>query len=56
VRRFAPVKLDDRGNVTIGWNGRNDRNRPAGPGTYRMVIMVRDLAGNLTVKTATIRL
>jgi hypothetical protein len=55
VRRFTPVTLDQKGRVSVTWNGRTERGRPARPGRYRMVIAVRDLAGNITVKTATIR-
>jgi Ca2+-binding RTX toxin-like protein len=56
VRRFAPVSIDDKGTVSIGWNGRNERGRRAKSGRYRLVIQARDLAGNVTTKTVTLRL
>ena len=56
VRRFAPVDLAGAGKVTVAWNGRDERNRPARPGVYRMVVQARDLAGNVTTKSVAIRL
>jgi Ca2+-binding RTX toxin-like protein len=56
VRRFAAVALDGKGIVTITWNGRDERGRPAAAGRYRMVIAARDLAGNVTTKSVAVRL
>jgi len=54
VRRLATVKVDQPGKVALSWNHRNRRAKLVRPGSYRLVIVVTDLAGNVTVRRATI--
>jgi Ca2+-binding RTX toxin-like protein len=55
VAKFAPVQISAAGRVSLVWHGNRDSGAVVRPGTYGVVIVVRDLAGNETVKRATIR-
>jgi hypothetical protein len=56
IRRFTAEQLEDAGPVALSWNGRSAKGRRVAAGRYRVAIEVRDLAGNVTTRRATIRI
>jgi hypothetical protein len=54
VHRLRTRTLEEPGAFAVTWNGRLARNRRARAGRYRVLVAVRDIAGNETLRRATI--
>jgi Ca2+-binding RTX toxin-like protein len=54
VRTLPKQTLEQADTVQVNWNGRDSRRRRVAPGRYTLVISVRDLASNVTVRRVTI--
>ena len=51
VRALGSVSFAAAGSSTMRWNGRDDRGRLVGPGTYAVTVVAHDRAGNTSSRS-----